>query len=79
DCGICDNCINHKREKISTQVFESISNELISFLGNSEKKYSFVLENIKNFKPIIVEQVISYLIDEEKILYTSDGFIKIKA
>ncbi len=79
DCGICDNCINHKRERISAQVFESISNELFSFLGNSEKKYPSVLEHIKNFKPAIVEQVISYLVDEEQISYTSDGFIKIKA
>ncbi len=76
DCGICDNCINHKREKISAQVFEKISNELFSFLGNSEKKYASALEHIKNFKPVIVGQVVNYLVDEEKILYTSDGFIK---
>jgi ATP-dependent DNA helicase RecQ len=76
DCGICDNCISHKREKISAHVFEVISNELFSFLGNSERKYPSVLEHIRQFRPEIVGQVVNYLVDEEKIIYNNDGFIK---
>ncbi|MEO6404206.1 MAG: ATP-dependent DNA helicase RecQ [Ferruginibacter sp.] len=79
DCGICDNCINSKRKKITAKIFETVTAEIFTFLGNEEKLYSFVLERMKKFNADIVKQIITYLVEEGKLLYTSDGFIKIQA
>ncbi|MEO7265905.1 MAG: ATP-dependent DNA helicase RecQ [Ferruginibacter sp.] len=79
DCGICDNCINNKREKITAHLFETISTALFSFLDISEKSYVSVIKDLSDFKPANVTQVINYLVDEEKLLYSSKGNIKKKA
>jgi len=72
-CGICDNCINEKVIYISTDEFNSISNQVINLVKEAYISVEEILQSLKPLKKEKIWKVIEYLQAEEKIKTDKDG------
>jgi ATP-dependent DNA helicase RecQ len=74
-CGVCDNCINQKALVVTSQEFEAISNQLLSFIQKQPCTIDFLLEN-STFKKDKIWKVINFLLAENKLKVRKDGTIQ---
>jgi ATP-dependent DNA helicase RecQ len=73
DCGICDICIGRKKEHVSHQEFESISEKITAIL-DEPRKLTYIADAIA-MSHERVSEVIKWLADHGKIARTEDGRI----
>lgn len=72
-CGICDNCINEKALKVSTEEFDNISGHIIHCTSDKYLSVEDILMTMKSVKKEKVWKVINYLLAEEKIKTNKEG------
>ena len=72
-CGICDNCINEKALHISTEEFDTITSQIITFSKDQFLSVEEILIKLKGIKKEKIWKVINYLMAEEKIKTDKDG------
>ena len=72
-CGICDNCINEKVIYISTEEFNSISNQIMNITKNEVMSAEEILISLKGINKVKIWKVLEYLQAEEKILLNKEG------
>ena len=78
-CGICDNCINEKALHISTEEFNAITSQIISYTKDQYLSVEEILISLKRIKKEKVWKVINYLLGEEKIKTDMDGKLSYSA
>ncbi len=76
-CGICDNCINEKVTYISTEEFNSISNQIFGLTKQTPVSVETILIILKGIKKEKIWKVINYLQAEKKIQTDKEGNITI--
>ena len=74
DCGICDNCIRKNKAATGKEEFIRIADELKARLEKNELLARDILTALPG-DPDLIQQVISYLINEGKIRMTEEGKI----
>ena len=77
-CGICDNCINHKINSISTDEFKIISDAIIASLKISSQKVNEIEKNLKLYKKQHLWTVINFLRSENIIENDHEGYILLR-
>lgn len=78
-CGICDNCINEKVIHISTEEFNHIAGQVISFIKEMPVSVDQILSSLKTIKKEKTWQVINYLLAEDKISSDNQGKLSFRA
>jgi ATP-dependent DNA helicase RecQ len=72
DCGICDNCIRKNKTATGKEEFGRIADELKARLEKNDLLARDILTALPG-DPDLIQQVISYLINEGKIRMTEEG------
>lgn len=77
-CSICDHCINEKVIYISTDEFNSLTDQITRQLKAVALSAEDILINLKGIKKEKIWRVINYLLAENKIESDADGKIRLK-
>lgn len=71
-CGKCDVCLERNKAQLSKLEFDTILNQIKPILKKFPQKPEDLMNNIKNTSPEKCRRVIEWLLDNDKITYTSD-------
>ncbi len=77
NCGICDNCLNKKKEPVSEVEFNAIRERILVALKHGPIELKVLLVQLKDIKKEKAWELINFLQAEKKISLTPDGMIKI--
>ncbi len=77
-CSICDHCINEKVIYISTDEFNSLTDQITRQLKAVALSAEDILITLKGIKKEKIWRVINYLLAENKIESDADGKIRLK-
>jgi ATP-dependent DNA helicase RecQ len=77
-CKICDNCLNSVQVTVSTKDFEVIKAAIFELIGKTTVTPTQLCENLKQFKKHQIEEVLNYLITEQGLLVTKQGFVELR-
>ncbi len=75
-CGICDNCLQSKKATVSKTDFESIKQQIESFIDNRIVYTHDLLNHLESFDKGKIWEVIQFLQAEKKISVTKEGMLK---
>jgi len=75
NCGICDNCLNEKKKKLTNKEFATIE-EKLKTLGNTSIALTPFIDSFKLLNKEKVWAALSFLQSEEKIVITETKEIK---
>ena len=70
DCGQCDVCLTKRKDGLNNYTFNTISNEIIKRMGDTEIEISQLFDALPEFSEEKIIQVIRVLAGEEKIKLT---------
>jgi ATP-dependent DNA helicase RecQ len=76
-CGICDNCLKSKNEKLSAEEFETITKAIKESLNGAALSPNELLNKLTGIKKEKAWKVIDYLQAENKIMIVQEGKIKL--
>lgn len=77
-CGICDNCLNQKKEPLSTEEFEKIQHQLLLALNEKPLAAKELLQPFTGIKKEKAWQVLEFLQAEHKVNVDKQGLITIR-
>jgi ATP-dependent DNA helicase RecQ len=77
ECGTCDVCIRKKKSGLSEEQFSAVSNSVQSILLDHPQPLSKLLGTIPNIKDEQAMQVVQWMLDNEKIRYSSGDILEI--
>lgn len=77
-CGICDNCIEAKKKKITVTQFEEIGTRIVDELEARPFPLSDMLEKLATYPKDKVKEVVYFLVTEGKIHADDDGKLYLK-
>lgn len=76
DCGVCDNCIKRKTgNKISKEEFIAIEQSLYAAVAKGRIPVKDVAGLLPEYDEAKVQQVLRFLLGEEKIAISADGYL----
>ena len=75
-CGICDNCLHHKKTIISDEEFNFISSEIKNLLENEPVAVQHIFKLLKGTKENKIWKILRFLEEEEMITVSKDGILK---
>lgn len=73
DCGICDNCLQKKKEALSQNEFNRLAEQILSTLSQKACTATELLQNLQNVRPEKLWDVLRFLQAENKIVATAEG------
>lgn len=76
NCGVCDNCINKKKQSLTPKNFEHISAEIMTVIKDNNLSTTELEMHFKKFDKTYLWQCIDFLIAEKKIILSKDGKIQ---
>jgi ATP-dependent DNA helicase RecQ len=76
DCGVCDNCLQRKKNILSADIFKKIEQQIFDKISNEEISVKELLFHIGNSKKDNFWKVMEYLQSERKIIIDINGMIK---
>ncbi|MEO8415391.1 MAG: ATP-dependent DNA helicase RecQ [Ginsengibacter sp.] len=77
-CGVCDNCLREKNLTISKQEFEKIREGIENSIGTAPLHSKQLVNHLQGFNQHKMWKVLHFLLEENKISITEDGFIRLK-
>ena len=77
-CGICDNCLNKKKQEISGEEFDNIFNSIHSIVATNKILVSEFFTLLKHVHKNKLWQVVKFLQNENKIVIDSENYIQLK-
>ncbi|MDN5201395.1 ATP-dependent DNA helicase RecQ [Fulvivirgaceae bacterium BMA10] len=77
-CGICDNCLNLKKNDRASFYYESFRKEILDELLIETLNIEVLIERIGASKKEILIQVIERMLDLDEIMYNDEGRLIIK-
>jgi ATP-dependent DNA helicase RecQ len=75
DCGVCDNCLNTKSDKLSSEEFEAITAIINDQLAQKSISASELLNRLGSVKKEKAWKVIEFMQAEKKIRLDEKGFL----
>lgn len=75
ECGICDNCLNKKKDPVSEKDFNATRDLIFTALSNGPIALKDLLVQLKDIKKEKAWQVLDFLVSEKKISMSADGLI----
>ncbi len=78
NCGVCDNCLNQKKNNITTREFEAIELALYAHIKNMGIKMPEIFSLLKMYNKAKVHKVLDYLLSERKITISENGIVSFK-
>jgi ATP-dependent DNA helicase RecQ len=77
-CGICDNCIEAKKDSLTTDEFNSIHQSILHALQNQLLHHRDLLDKLNGIKKEKVWKVLKFLQSENKITVNGKGEVGIR-
>jgi ATP-dependent DNA helicase RecQ len=77
-CGVCDNCLQHKRTTLSKDEFLTIENQIMTALKKHPVDSRDIINLIAGIKKEKAWKVIEFLQAEKKIEVSKDGVLRVK-
>jgi ATP-dependent DNA helicase RecQ len=77
-CGICDNCINKRKQGIASSEFDNIYTEMLKELERSPATIKELTLHFKNIPSDKIREIVKFLLAEEKIGATESGILILK-
>ncbi len=77
-CGVCDNCIRNKQTHISTEEFNTISEEIKNITASQCISFSQLFQQLPAFNREKIRKILNFLHEENIITITADGLIKLR-
>ena len=71
-CGQCDVCLERNKAHLSKLEFNTILTQIKPLLKAHPQKPEDIVNSVKNTSPDKCRRVVEWLLDNDKILYTSD-------
>ncbi len=78
DCGICDNCLEHKRKRLSTTEFDSIFQQLSQLIRTGYMSLEALDRQLAPASPRKIREVIRFMQQENRISVNDQGEIRLK-
>lgn len=75
NCGICDNCLQKKRQPLSPDEFNSIAAEILLQLNKQKANAADLVDALQNRKQEKVWEVLRFLQAENKVQTTKEGLL----
>ena len=76
-CGICDNCLRIKQQKLEKGEFESILQRIMTSIGSKEFDQAGLLKEFKGIEMEKAWKVIKELQLEKKLLVDDNGILRL--
>lgn len=74
-CGVCDNCLNQKNRRLSSDEFSTISAAIVAYLATGPKEVPEILRQLNAYKKEKIWQVINYLQAEGRVRVNDGGLL----
>jgi ATP-dependent DNA helicase RecQ len=74
-CGICDVCTGRNKSEVDTDAFEAYERKIRQVLADGPLPYEEILKAFAMKRHDLVAQVITYLVDEGRLVQEEDGKI----
>ena len=78
DCKICDNCINNKDAKLSTEMYRQLSDKIFILLQKEPIQIDALINILKPAKETVIWKVLDHLIAENVLISGGDKMISLK-
>jgi ATP-dependent DNA helicase RecQ len=76
DCGNCDNCLQHKKNKIALETFNILKEKLqIIIQKNTENNIQDIVKHFEQKEQSNVNTILHYLLNDNKIIINKKGEI----
>ena len=77
-CGICDNCINKKKQAPDSSVFDRVAEKIFNELRNEALSFNTLNERLKDVPKHTLREVVTFLQSEQKIVADEVGQMHLK-
>jgi ATP-dependent DNA helicase RecQ len=77
-CGICDNCINKKKQVPDSSVFDRVAEKIFNELRNEALSFNALNERLKDVPKHTLREVVTFLQSEQKIVADEVGQMHLK-
>jgi len=77
-CGVCDNCLQNEKLKISNEDFKTISSAIKEISNNKPTNQSEIFHQLVSFSENKVRKVLTFLQEENTIFINKEGLIEFK-
>jgi ATP-dependent DNA helicase RecQ len=77
DCGVCDNCIRHKKVLLTEEELRHISSIIMQQVSHHELHIDTLLDRLSAIKKEKAWQVLQFLQAEKKLEVSKEGQLKV--
>lgn len=77
-CGICDNCINSRKKKLTGEEFGQLSSMIMNEIKSEPLSAKDLTKKIKGIPEHTIKEVVRFLLGEEKICVDTVGKLYLK-